>query len=184
MRDEKGFTLVEVLIAATLTAVVMGAVLATFAMAERARKEAGGALLDIYEGRKAMDALRRELEALKGRVRVTDREYFGKQASGVSFAAFSPETGVLSTISYYAKEEEGKLVLVKKRSLLGRPAQSAVLLEDIGELLIEAGSGGKWFRTWQEEAAPESIRVSLKLAQGGTPLTLSETVSTRIGKPL
>jgi len=183
--SEKGFTFIEVLIAALLTSVILGALYGTFFLADRAREEGGDSMLRLYEAQKVMDAMRRELEAVKGGIELRDKEYFGKQASGISFQSYSPKRGILSKMDYSVKEDKGFLRLEKEESFLhGQAARSVVLLEEIDEFIVEVNSGGKWVKTYSAGAGPSSLRVTLKVPFKGRLFTLTETVTPRIGKVL
>jgi prepilin-type N-terminal cleavage/methylation domain-containing protein len=187
--NQKGFTFIEVLIAVLLTSVVLGAIYGTFFLAQRAKEQGGDSMLRLYEAQKIMDTLRRELEAVKGGVEIRDKEYFGKQASGVSFITFSPKRGILTKMDYSIKEDNGALSMEKKEDYLPNsaaaiPAHKAVLLEQIDEFIVEVNSGGKWVKTYSGTGRPSSMRVTLKVPFKGRLFTLSEIVTPRIGKTL
>lgn len=183
---EGGFTLLEVLLATALTVVVLGAVYGTFFLVERASHGGQDSLLGLYEAQKTMDLLRRELEAANGPLRVIDKEYFGKHGSTLSFTAFSPKNGVLSDITYSAKEGGKKetITLEKQLQAQGQNAERAELLENIDRFSVQVYSGGKWVNTVNASSPPADIRVLLTVMFKGKPLTLEETVTPRIGRQL
>lgn len=183
MKKRHGFTLIEILIALSLTAIILGAIYATFFLADRAKESAGGSMLRLYEGQKIMDLMRRELEALTGHVQLIDKEYFGKQASGISFKGFSPKRGILSDIEYSIAEENGTLKLGKKEKVLGQKEARAVILDQIEEMKIEVNSGGKWVKAWEGDS-PQLLRVTLSFPFKGRICTLIETVKPRMNKSL
>jgi len=187
--NKKGFTFIEVLIAALLTSVILGALYGTFFLADRAREEGGDSMLRLYETQKVMDTMRRELEALKGGLELRDKEYFGKQASGISFESYSPKRGILSKMNYSIKEDKSVLSLEKEESFLGgneagKLTRKAVILEEIDEFIVETRSGGKWVKTYSGLAGTSSIRVTLKVPFKGRLFTLSETIDPKIGRVL
>lgn len=187
-RDRKngGFTLIEVLLATALTVVVLAAVYGTFFLVEKAREGANGSLVRMYEAQKIMDVLRREIEAMNGPVTLVDKEYFGKKGSSFSFSAFSPNNGVLSGISYFAKEgnKKGTIDLVKELRMPGGAIENATMMENIEEFSVQVNSGGTWVRTVQAGSPPGDVHVVLKILFKGKPLTMEETVTPKIGKLL
>ncbi len=185
-RKNGGFTLLEVLLATALTVVVLAAVYGTFFLVEKAREGANSSLVKMYEAQKIMDVLRREIEAMDGPVILVDKEYFGKKGSSFSFSAFSPQNGVLSKISYYAKEgdKKGTIDLFKELQTPDGAIENAPMIENIKEFSVRIYSGGKWVRNVQAGNPPGDVHVTLKMYFKGAPLTLEETVTPRIGKIL
>ncbi len=184
MKNRNGFTLLEILLATLLTAIVLGAVYSSYFLMEKAREGAGGSLRRLYEAEKTMDMMDSELAAIVNSVTVTDREYYGKETSGLSFGGFSPKRGIISAVSYSVLEEKGRLSLQKEIAWPGGRVSKGVLLDDIDEFMVEAYSGGKWVKTFQSNSAPDAVRVTLKFTFKGRPVTLSDTVVPRIGKSL
>ncbi|MDA8388181.1 MAG: prepilin-type N-terminal cleavage/methylation domain-containing protein [Nitrospiraceae bacterium] len=187
--DEGGFTLLEVLLATALTVIVMGAVYGTFFLLQRAAGGGQQSLQRLYEAQKTMDMLRRELEAAKGPMTVVDKEYFGHKGSTLSFTAFSPANGVLSTIIYSARATEGggqgeTIDLEKEQKAPGGRTEKADLLDNIGEFSVQVFSGGKWVRTIEADQPPQDIKVTLKISFKGRPFVLQEIAAPRIGNQL
>jgi len=89
---DRGFTLLEILVAAALLSVILAAVYGTFNMSHRAVEGMDETLLGLQESRGVMDMLMREVEAVSyGPDRrttsfsVEDRDLYGRQASRLSF---------------------------------------------------------------------------------------------------
>ncbi|MDA8155253.1 MAG: prepilin-type N-terminal cleavage/methylation domain-containing protein [Actinomycetota bacterium] len=188
--SKKGFTLLEVLVAVAIGALVLAAVYGTFFMVQKATDTAGGSLDRLYECRKAIDVLRDELASAQAPVNVTGKEYLGKKGSTVSFVTYSPKTGLLTATSYFVREKKGNLSLVKQIVEPGRPAREAVILDRINSFLVEVNTGGgQWtdsgsYSGGQMSAGQEAIRISLSLDFKGSPITLSESVTPMIGRTL
>lgn len=192
MTDRKGFTLLEVLVALTIAAVLLAAVYGTFFMVQKATDRAGGSLDRLYECRKAIDILRAELVSAKSPVTVTGKEYLGKKGSTISFITYAPRTGLLTTTTYSVNEKKGKLSLMKEITEPGRPARSAVILDDIDSFLVEIYSGGQWTDSGSytsssgttSNSVDGGIRITLSMDFKGTPLKLTEYATPVIGTTL
>ena len=178
--DKGGFTLLEVLLAVLLVGVVLGAVYGTFNLVERAKEGSSESLLRLYEARKTMDTMRREIEAMQGPFEVADREFYGKQGSSISFTGFSPQWGVFSKVAYSIVDEGGKLDLQKEFQLPGQAKpRTAILLENVEAFTVEVYTGGKWVKTLQSGGSGSPVRITMKIPFKGSFLTLTETAQSR-----
>ena len=178
----KGFTLIEVLLAMAILAVILAALYGTFFLSERAMSAVDETVLGLHEMRNFMDMAGRETEAAvlnrdnpNTGFDIKDRDIYGKRASRYTFTAFSPLRPGLSLISYYAEEEDKKLVLYKESfpasSNGGNGASGAnvsggkaEVMEDIEGFFVEARSGDKWVGTWDAAETgklPEEIRITV-----------------------
>ena len=63
MRRQAGFTLIEVLVAVFLLAVILGAVYTAFFVIHDATTITGNMVIRLQEARASMDLMRREIEA-------------------------------------------------------------------------------------------------------------------------
>jgi general secretion pathway protein J len=198
LNTESGFTLLEVLVAVAITVVVMTALYATFSLSRRAVDAVDDSLIRMQESRAILDTLRREIESALYRregsytmFKVSDRDFYGKQASQLVFTSFSPVLPGLVKIEYIVEEKEGKLVLGKKISSAFGPetgAKSTELAEDIESFTVEAGTTGKLVKTWDSAAGgmPDLVKISIRVntKKGESPLTLSETARPRRDRSL
>ena len=124
--------------------------------------------------------------------KLEDRDFYGKQASRLSFTAFSPLVAGLAKIDYFVDEDSGKLVLKKKIGsafATTNEPKSVELMEDVESFTVEAQYGDKWVKTWDSAASnsmPEEIRVSVKVytKKGETPFTVYDVAKPRYGKLL
>ena len=199
LNTQRGFTLLEVLVAVAITSMIIAALYSTFSLSRRAVDAVDDSLIRIQESRAVLDILKREIESALYRkeraytvFKLDDRDFYGKQASQLLFTSFSPLLPGLAKIQYTVEEDGGKLVLKKKiSSAFGarRETKSAELVEDMESFTIEAGYGDKWVKTWDSGEAgsiPDEIRISMKVytKKGEGPLTISEIARPRCDKPL
>jgi general secretion pathway protein J len=190
---QRGFTLLEILVAVALLSIILAAVYSTFELSHRAMEGMDESLLALQESRTVMDILARELESASyDPVRkntsftLEDRDIYGKQASRLSFTTLSSVVPGLSIVSYYVEEKEGKQVLLKKikAAHLEADTPGAELIEGIDSFTVEVREAGKWVKTWdtaQILRRPAEVRVTLTMNIKGRPVTLYETLRPRIG---
>lgn len=200
----KGFTLLEVLVALGISVIVMTALYSSFFLSRKAVDAVDDSLLRLQESRALLDIIKREMESslydqskiANGKTytlfKLEDRDFYGKQASKVSFTSFSPLVAGLAKIEYSVEEDDGKLVLKKKIgsafTKTGEPP-SIELMEDVESFTVEARYGDKWVKTWdsaQSNSRPEEIRVSVKVftKKGENPFMVYDVARPKYGKPL
>jgi general secretion pathway protein J len=172
----RGFTLLEVLVALTLLAIISAALYGTYFSLMRGRDAAQDRMTERRELSTTLDQLRRELSAAyfppgsgpsaakdqqgtQLHFVVEDRDYFGKPASVLDFTALAPpRSGDLPAsdqirIQYRAVEKDGKLRLMrleKDRYVTADPLPYPQF-EELEGFLVECStdSGGKqWVKTW------------------------------------
>ncbi len=183
---EKGFTLLEVLIAVAILSIVLTALYGTFFMSSRAMEDMDESMTKLQESRKAIDILRRELESAyyndndeKTFVKILDKDLYGKQATQLEFTAFTTIRPGLSKISYYMEEKDKKRTLFKKiGSSFGKEeSEGTDIIEDLDEFTIEAKYQDKWVKTWDTgitKKMPDEIKISLSVMIKGRKVTLSD----------
>ena len=198
-RESGGFTLLEVLIAFAITCIIMAALYSTFFISHKAVTSVDDSLLRLQECRSTLDVIKRELESClyDGNKKYTvfkleDRDFYGREASQLTFTSFSPLLPGLSKIAYTVEENDKKLTLKKSMvSAYSQPTEkpmSVPLIEDIQSFTVEALYNGKWVKTWDGELSnlPEQIRITVSIypKKGAAPLTLSDIARPRVGKAL
>ncbi len=201
-RSNKGFTLMEVLISLTLLTVVLGAVYSTFFSVLRATERFEGVSLKYHETRTALDIMRREIEGAvlmnprapedaKNRTsfNVRDRDIFGRKASALDLTAFSFRGGKVDTISYFVKESEGKLELMKTvtPSISSRGSYTVGMIEDIEGFSVEISFNNKWVGTWASSDTgrlPDVVRLNIEFDDQGNKVKLTEYARPRVGREL
>lgn len=197
----EGFTLIEVLISLTLLTVVLGAVYSSFFSVHRALDRFDTVSLKYHEARTALDMLRREIESalLKNpkvvdakpstRFEIKDRDIFGKSASSLNLTSFSYKGSNLYTISYFVKEKDGRLDLLKSVNppALQSKEYTLEIIEKIESFTVETLFNNKWVKTWNTAntgALPEVVRVSIEFDDNGKIVKLMEYARPRIGMQL
>jgi len=194
--QKKGFTLLEVLIAVAILSIVLTALYGTFFLSSRAMEDMDESMTKLQESRKAIDILRRELEAAyfkdndeKTFVKILDKDLYGKQATQLEFTAFTTVRPGLSKISYYMEEKDGKRTLFKKiESSFGKEeSEGTDIIEDLDEFAIEAKYQDQWVKTWDTGIAkkmPDEIKISLSVMIKGKKVTLSDMARPMYGKTI
>lgn len=190
----KGFTLIEMLIAITITSIVIVALYSTFFLSRRAVDAVDDSLLRLQEARSVIDIIKREIESAiydnsktYTVFKLDDRDFYGRQASQLSFTSFSPLLPGLAKINYTLEENDGKLILNKKISSAFSKSdekKSIELMEDVESFTVEARYNDKWLKTWDSalsKGKPEEIRVCVKIIikKGTSPLTVSDIARVR-----
>lgn len=189
-----GFTLVEVLIAVGILSIVLAAIYSTFFLSHRAVEGMDESMLKLQESRRAIDILKRELDSAfyTGQdsntfLKVQDRDIYGKQATQLTFTAFSPLRPGLSRVSYYIEDKNGKLNLFKKveSPYINEKTEGVDIIEDLEGFTVEARYNDRWVRTWDTDISksiPDEIRISLSVIINGNKMTLFDVAKPRVGR--
>src|SRR6266567_8829773 len=161
--SDRGFTLLEVLVALMLLVILSGALYGTYFSLMRGRETAVAKMNARRELSDTVDKLHRELSAAyyhsaNARLHfvVEDRDYFGKPASTLDFTAIAPPRSDGLTASdqvqviYKAVEKEKKLLLTRQARDLYVTVDPLPYpqMEELEGFLVECYDGGKWVRTW------------------------------------
>ena len=179
-----GFTLIEILLAVAIFSVISAALYSTFFLSQRAVESVGDSLQRLQESRAIIDSITREIESAfyptdPSRTaggyyvfKLDDRDFYGKQASGIIFTTFSPRVNGLAKIHYDVVEHDGKLSLRKSiTSAFSKSAEPAPmeLMEDVESFTVEVKYGDNWVKTWDSAMTnkiPDEVRVSLTMKPG------------------
>lgn len=194
---EKGFTLLELLVSLALLSILLAAIYSTFFLSQKAIEGVDESLLKLQECRMTMDAMGREMDSIlyntvdkNSLFKIEDRDFFGKDASRITFTSFSPLVPGLSVISYYVEEKDGVLTVFKKiknASDTSRDPEGVEVIEKIEAFTVEVLNDGRWIKTWDAadtRKIPERIRVTVKITLKDHPVTLYETATPKIGQRL
>ncbi len=175
--SSRGFTLLEVLVALALLAIISAALYGTYFSLMRGRDSAQTRMTERRELSTTLDQLRRELDAvyfttqplgsslpaagdqqsMQLRFVVEDRDYFGKPASALDFTALvPPRSGNIPAsdqvrIRYRIVEKDGKLSMMrleKDRYVTADPLPYPQLEELEGFLAECSTDGTQWVKTW------------------------------------
>jgi prepilin-type N-terminal cleavage/methylation domain-containing protein len=192
----QGFTLIEILIASAIMALILAASYGVFFTAYRATSEVNDSLIKLQEARAFMDTLKREIESslyLREKTycvfKMEDRDYFGRQTSSLLMTTSSPLIKGLTRISYTVEERGGALVITKKMaSAFSRTDESypVDLMENVESFSLQAKKNDAWIKTWDSalvKAAPEEVQIAVTIRLN-TPYTLFETAKLRVGKTI
>lgn len=200
----KGFTLIEVMVAFAVFSIVLAALYSTFFLSQRAVDAVDESLIRLQESRAVLETIKKELEASlfsKDKAytlfKLTDRDFYGKQASQLNFTAFSNLIPGLSKINYIVYEAKGKLILRKNITSAYTKSQEGKtkyldLIEDMEAFTVEAKYKDIWIKTWDSSLnndIPDEIRITIKIStkkNNGTDdrFTIYDIIKPRIGKPV
>jgi len=195
-RGSGGFTLLEVLVALSITAVILGTLYSSFFVIQRAVQATEETLVTLHEARAALDVMRREVEAAftmdgtegKEMFIVKDRDFYGAQASGMSFVTHASVLHGPARVSYEVVDIDGRLTLIKTLTTIGRnedDAPKAEMVEEIASFSVEALiSGSEWVRTWNRNTMPPKVRISLEVPLAGRTVKLTVTAMPRKGRKI
>lgn len=181
-RRNGGFTLLELLVALAIAALVVTAAYGVFFSLNRAQQVASVDMEQRRALRSSLDLLRRELSSIlynsgdkRLRLLVEDRDFFGKPASNLSFATIAPPAdGPVSDqvlLRYLVVEagEQLKLTRAARDFFLEEEMERVPaypVLDKLEGFLVECYDGSKWLKNWDTAltpALPKAIRVTVTL---------------------
>lgn len=181
--NRKGFTLLELLVALAVAAIVLLAATTSLFNLHNAREQADQLMEQQRALRSSLDLVRRELNSAlfgtgneKLRFQILDRDFYGKPASILSFTTLAPplEAAVSDQIQVVWQVEElgEQLRLVRSsREFFRNDDLEPVdypLIEQVEGFLVECYDGNNWIRTWDTELTrglPRLIRVTISVPQ-------------------
>lgn len=198
--ESAGFTLLEVLVALALLAIIATAVYGTYFTLFAGKESAIAGMEERRALRETLDALRRELDGAwfrrdnrHLRFVVEDRDYFGKPASRLSFATIAPPAPPGMPVSdqvavTYSVVAKGEQQLILARSSQGVQLDEEPLtypqMENIEGFLVECSAdGSKWVRSWDtgiNGTLPKAVRVTLQLRENGRTVGYTTLATIRI----
>jgi prepilin-type N-terminal cleavage/methylation domain-containing protein len=195
--NNRGFTLLEVLVSVAILSIVLAAVYSTFFLAQKAVDGMDESLVKLQEARRALDILRCELDSSffektdSGTLlQIKDRDLYGKSTSELTFTTFSVLRPGLSKVSYYIEEHDGRLHLFKKIGLprqIHEETEGVEIIENMDAFSIEAQYNDQWVKTWDadvNQGTPEEIRINLAFRLKDRTVMLSDIAKPRISKPI
>lgn len=204
----EGFTLIETLVAVTVLSIVLAALYSGFFISGRAIDAVGDSLIRLQEARAVVDTLKRELESAfysqeggYSLFRLSDRDFYGRQASQLIFTSFCNISPGLSSIAYTVEEKNGSLALKKKitsafdKTSEGRDFE---LIDDVGSFTIEARYNDAWVKTWDSNLAnriPDEMMITITIntkrrgtgredASASDAVTISDTARCRTARAM
>lgn len=202
--QNKGFTLLEILLAITLLGIVAAALYGSYFTVVRARERASEGIEARRELGGTLDLIRRECGAAvyrrgdkKLRLVVEDRDSFGRPSSVLELTTRMPpsveqrkESGI--SLVRYQMSEQGEQRNDKPR-ILTRREQDVLLettdtkpypqMERIGAFLVECYDGSKWVKSWDtalNNRLPTMIRITVLVEENGKPVEFSSLAPMRV----
>jgi|Deesub1362B_J571_1020462.scaffolds.fasta_scaffold00082_20 general secretion pathway protein J len=181
---QKGFTLLELLIAISLVAVVLGAIYSTFFLSERAISAYKGYAIRLYEARRVLDLLSKELKSTIYNIKdkrtafvVKDRDIYGRQASEIEFITVASPEGPYR-VSYYVKEDRDSNMLMKRLIHLNGNQMEVIACRDIESFSVKVYDGKRWYAQWSPEnrSLPKKIELTLEIKVKDRTVSLKEMV--------
>jgi general secretion pathway protein J len=197
-KSNGGFTLLELLVALVLLAILSGALYGTYFSVMRGSEAARERTEPLRDVRATLDLLRRELAAAyfdRANERlhfvVEDRDVFGKPASILDFTAFTvPRTGSVPSsdvmaVRYKPVEREAQQLILSRQTkdlYLDTKPLPYPLTEQIEGFLVECYDGNQWVKSWDSTlnaGLPQAVRVTLYVQGGDKPAGFSAIVLPR-----
>ena len=184
-----GFTLLEVLIAVSLLAILTAALYGSYFGVIRARESASNGMEARRELGATLDLIRREVSSAlfnrtdkRLRFVVEDRDNFGSPSSTLELTTLAPpdvnsrrESGIAAVT--YRLAEKGKVLTLRRqeRDLFSEEGTSPAYpqMEQISSFLVECYDGSKWIKSWDTAingTLPKSVRVTVTIEVEGKPV--------------
>lgn len=200
MSRNKGFTLLEILIAVVLLGILAGALYGSYFGVVRARERAAAGMESRRELGATLDLIRREVSSAmfkhndkRLRFIVEDRDSFGAPSSTLELTTLSPladlsrgESGIV-TVGYRMTEKDGKRTLTRQERdmVFNAPDVTAAFpqMERISSFLVECYDGSKWVKSWDSAingALPKAVKVTVQVEEEGRPVEFSMLATPRI----
>jgi len=198
VRENRGFTLLEVLVALLLLVIVAGALYSSYFTVIKAREWAEGGGEQRRELRGTLDLLRREIDGAwyrsddkRLRFVVEDRDIFGKPASTLELVTVAPPStdqhpaSDLVLVNYRVQEKERRLALTREATDLFGSVKPIPYpqVDEIEGFLVECYDSGKWVRSWNTELVPklpERVRITVTVRDGEKSADYSVTARPRV----
>jgi general secretion pathway protein J len=193
LHDQKGLTLLEVMIAVTITAILMTTIYGVFSGNSRARSRAAESSRRIHQARVFFDRLGRELRSADwDRNRsgstfngTTGDNHFKELAFTTSLeAAAGVAGGTGRTVRYVLEKEDEdrkalyRVVAAGEGTADGEDAKF-LILSDVSTLELRFYGNGAWFEKWNaedEKMLPRLVEITLQIRAGEDIKPFSATI--------
>jgi general secretion pathway protein J len=197
--SNRGFTLLELLVALVLLVILSGALYGTYFSVMRGSEAAKERTEPLRDARVTLDLLRREVAAAyfdstnkRLHFIVEDRDIFGKPASILDFTAFTvPKSGSVPSsdvmaVRYKPVEIEARKIILSRQTkdlYLDSKTLPYPLTEQIEGFLVECYDGNQWVKSWDtalNAGLPKAVRITLFLQGSDKPVGFSAIVVPRL----
>jgi len=197
--SNRGFTLLEVLIALVLLAILMTVLYGSYFAVIRSRDRAAEGMEARRELGATLDLLRREISSAvysrndkRLRFVVEDRDNFGKPASNLELTTLSPPSGLarpesgIIDVQYRMLEKDKQQIMTRREQDLFLTSGTAPVypqMEHITSFLVECHDGSKWVKSWDTAlngTLPKQVRITVQFKEGGTPVEFSVYATPRL----
>lgn len=179
-RSERGFTVIELLMALAISALLLTVVYRSFNSVEQSRSQITSGSAAHHAGRVISSRIGRELLSLQFRAGDPESRFYNSLESGVQLLEFSSSastplstrSGMPSRIAYRLRpasgEERGPFVLERsERSVLSiGEARSLRIVDGVGSLSFRFYADGRWQADWDSDQTgelPESVAMTVEL---------------------
>lgn len=197
--SNKGFTLVEILIAVVLLGILSAALYGSYFTVLSARERASEGMEARRELGSTLDLIRREFAAAvynrgdkRLRFIVEDRDNFGKPASNLELTTLIPSSGQrrkesgVSSVRYRLIEKDKHFILTRREQDIFFESAEATgypQMERISDFLVECYDGSTWVRSWDTAlngALPKMLRVTVHVVEDGRPVEFYTLANSRL----
>lgn len=194
-----GFTLLELLVALSLLAIIASALYGSYFTLFRGKETTLAGMAEMRDIRDTLDMLRRELSSSwirQGKPEtsfiVEDRDQFGKPSSRLAFTTLAPPIAGGIPVSDQLNVEYNAIPngdsLSLKRSAQdfhkNEKPSGYMQMEKIEGFLVECSPDGvKWVKSWDSSInrnLPTAIRVTLQVREGGQTVSYSTLATIRM----
>jgi general secretion pathway protein J len=183
-KTEKGFTLLESLVALALLSLICAVLYSTYFGLTRARERGLERMESSRELRTTLDMIRKDIASAffnKSNKRlhfiVKDRDSFGRPSSTLDLTTFyRPSTNAdlgsgLAEVKYQPLEKEKKLVLTRQARDIHFSSKPVPYpqMEELEGFLVECFDGSQWVRTWNtslNNVLPKAVRITIRVKDG------------------
>ena len=198
--SNRGFTLIEILIAVVLMGILSTALYGSYFTVLKARERASEGMEARRELGSTLDLIRREFAAAvynrtdkRLRLVVEDRDNFGKPASSLELTTLIPASGQgrkesgISSVRYRLVEKDKNFILTRREQDIffeSGDAKAYPQMERISDFLVECYDGSKWVRSWDtalNNALPKMLRVTVHVIEDGRPVEFYILANSRVG---
>lgn len=201
MLRNKGFTLLEILIAMLLLGILTTVLYSSYFTVVKARNRITEGAETRRELANTLDLIRREISsAVYSRddnrllFIVDDRDNFGKPASKLEFTTLAPpsnatrhESGLIN-VQYRMLEKDKRLILTRHEQDLhfsSLKLPSYPQMEQINSFLVECYDGSKWVKSWDARGLnyrlPTILRITIQVEEDGKPVEFYVYATPRVG---